>query len=129
MSNPLLAFWHLLVESPEDDEERNPPPRLPRVRTTQSTETIFLVLRRMRAPLIVLIVIFAVSVFGLSLVPGVDDTGARHTLGFFNAFYVMSYTATTIGFGELPYEYSTEQRMLCLARSLFTSRQMAPPAA
>ncbi|GAB2680920.1 NAD-binding protein [Thalassiella azotivora] len=111
MSNPLLAFWHLLVESPEDDEEQRPLPRLPRVRTTQSTETIFLVLRRMRAPLIVLIVIFAVSVLGLSLVPGVDDAGEWHTLGFFNAFYVMSYTATTIGFGEIPYEYSTEQRM------------------
>ena len=32
----------------------------------------FLVLRRMRVPIIVLIVIYAVSVFGLTLVPGVD---------------------------------------------------------
>ena len=32
----------------------------------------FLVLRRMRAPIIVLIVIYAIAIFGLTLVPGVD---------------------------------------------------------
>ena len=37
----------------------------------------FIILRRMRAPLIVLIVIYAVSVLGLPLVPGVDAGGVR----------------------------------------------------
>jgi Trk K+ transport system NAD-binding subunit len=32
-------------------------------------------------------------------------------MGFFDAFYVMSYTATTIGFGELPYPFTYNQRM------------------
>ena len=36
---------------------------------------IFLVLRRMRVPLIVLILIFAVSVLGLTLIPGEDPAG------------------------------------------------------
>ena len=77
----------------------------------QASETVFLVLRRMRAPLIVLISIFAVSVLGLTLIPGVDPQGRPWRMGFFDAFYVMSYTATTIGFGELPYPFTYNQRM------------------
>jgi voltage-gated potassium channel len=77
----------------------------------QASETVFLVLLRMRAPLIVLISIFAVSVAGLTLIPGVDAQGRPWRMGFFDAFYVMSYTATTIGFGEIPYPFTYSQRM------------------
>ena len=72
----------------------------------------FLVLRRMRVPIIVLIVIYAISVFGLTLVPGIDAEGkAAPPLSFFHAFYFVSYTATTIGFGEIPTAFSDAQRM------------------
>lgn len=72
----------------------------------------FLVLRRMRAPIIVLIVIYAISVIGLTLVPGIDATGqAAPPLSFFHAFYFISYTATTIGFGEIPNAFSDAQRL------------------
>lgn len=72
----------------------------------------FLGLRRMRAPLIVLIVIYAVSILGLTLVPGVDAEGrATPPLSFFHAFYFVSYTATTIGFGEIPVAFSEGQRL------------------
>jgi voltage-gated potassium channel len=77
----------------------------------QASTTIFLILRRMRAPLIVLIVIFAVSVLGLTVIPGLDAEGRPYRMGFFDAFYVMSYTATTIGYGELPYPFTYNQRM------------------
>ncbi len=77
----------------------------------EGSATVFVVLRRMRAPLITLISIFAISVLGLSLVPGVDAEGQPARLSPFDAFYVMSYTATTIGFGELPYTFSYPQRM------------------
>ena len=77
----------------------------------QTSAAIFLVLRRMRAPLIVLIVIFAVTVLGLTLIPGQDAQGRPWHMGFFDAFYVMSYTATTIGFGEIPYPFTYGQRM------------------
>src|SRR3712207_4203486 len=77
----------------------------------QASATVFLVLRRMRAPLIVLIVIFAVSVLGLTLIPGQDADGAPLRMSFFDAFYVMSYTATTIGFGEIPVPFTYNQRM------------------
>ena len=79
--------------------------------TGPSTTAIFLVLRRMRAPLILLISLFAVSVFGLTLMPGVDPEGNPWNMDPFQAFYFMSYTATTIGFGEIPYPLSTQQRM------------------
>jgi Trk K+ transport system NAD-binding subunit len=65
----------------------------------------------MRAPLIALIVIFAVSVLGLSLIPGRDGHGHVARLSLFDAFYFMSYTATTIGFGELPHGFTPAQRM------------------
>lgn len=84
------------------------------------TDAIFLVLRRMRAPLIVLVSIFAISVVGLSLMPGTDADGNPHRLALFDAFYVMSYTATTIGFGEIPYPFSYEQRMWVTASIYLT---------
>ena len=72
----------------------------------------FLVLRRMRAPIIVLIVIYAISILGLTLVPGVDAEGKiAAPLSFFHAFYFISYTATTIGFGEIPTAFSDAQRL------------------
>ncbi|SFK97814.1 potassium channel family protein [Geodermatophilus ruber] len=77
----------------------------------RASATIFLILRRMRAPLIVLIVIFAVSVLGLTLIPGQDAQGRPWRMGFFDAFYVMSYTATTIGYGEIPFPFTYNQRM------------------
>jgi Trk K+ transport system NAD-binding subunit len=77
----------------------------------QASAPIFLVLRRMRAPLITLILIFAVSVLGLSMITGVDDAGQPYRMTIFDSFYVMSYTATTIGFGELPYAFTDAQRL------------------
>ena len=72
----------------------------------------FLVLRRMRAPIILLIVIYGIAVIGLTLVPGVDAAGkAAAPLSFFHAFYFISYTATTIGFGEIPTAFSDGQRL------------------
>src|SRR5664279_5610984 len=77
----------------------------------QASATIFVILRKMRAPLITLIVIFAVSVLGLVLIPGRNPAGQPFHMSFFDAFYFMSYTASTIGFGELPYPFTDNQRM------------------
>ena len=77
-----------------------------------TNSTFFLVLRRMRAPIIGLIIIYAISVFGLTLVPGIDENGnPAPPLSFFHAFYFISYTATTIGFGEIPNAFSNGQRL------------------
>jgi Trk K+ transport system NAD-binding subunit len=73
--------------------------------------TLFLILRRMRAPLIFLIVSYAVSILGMTLIPGVGADGRpAPPMDFFHAFYFVSYTATTIGFGEIPAAFSDAQR-------------------
>lgn len=72
----------------------------------------FIVLRRIRAPLIALISLYAVSILGLTIVPGVMEDGTKSPpMGFFHAFYFISYTATTIGFGEIPRTFSDAQRL------------------
>ncbi len=73
--------------------------------------TLFLALRRMRAPLITLILIYAVSVGGLTLIPGIEVEGQPTRMDFLHAFYFISYTATTIGFGEIPNAFSEAQRL------------------
>lgn len=75
-----------------------------------SSEAFFLVLRRMRLPLVVLISIFSISVVGLSLIPG-ESADGQWRMGLFDAFYFMSYTATTIGYGEIPQAFNDAQRM------------------
>jgi len=72
---------------------------------------LFLILRRLRRPLILIIVCFAIAILGLTLAPGIDDKGRLWHMSIFQALYVISYTATTIGFGEIPYAYSQSQRL------------------
>lgn len=72
---------------------------------------VFLALRRLRAPLIYLIVAFAVGIAGLALIPGTDEQGRRWTMTIFEAFYFMAYTASTIGFGEIPRAFNNAQRL------------------
>ncbi len=72
---------------------------------------ISMIMSRMRAPLIILIVIYAISMMGLIMIPGVDDHGQPWHMNIFHAFYYVSFTATTIGFGEIPYALNDAQRL------------------
>ena len=82
---------------------------------------LFLVLRRMRLPLILLISSYAISILGMSLMPGVDGDGnPTPGMSLFHAFYFVSYTATTIGFGEIPTAFSEAQRGWALATIYMT---------
>lgn len=76
--------------------------------------TFWLFLRKMRAPLIVLNLAHALPVILLTLVPGMDGEGNVVHLSFFDAMYIVAYTATTIGFGEIPYAFTYLQRMVIL---------------
>lgn len=71
----------------------------------------FLFLRRMRAPLLVLIGAYTICIGGLVLIPGIDDQGNPWRFDFFHAFYFVSFMGSTIGFGEIPYEFTAAQRM------------------
>lgn len=70
----------------------------------------YLVLRRLRAPLIALIVVWSLSVLGYVLIPGVDNNGNPYRMDFLHAFYFVSYMGSTIGFGEIPYAFTPLQR-------------------
>ncbi len=75
---------------------------------------IYLILRRMRTPLILLICTYAVSVTGFVLIPGMDDQGQPWKMDFFHAFYFVSFMGSTIGFGEIPYPFTDGQRLWTL---------------
>ncbi len=58
---------------------------------------LYILLRRLRLPLIALIVVYAIFVVGFVIIP---MDGETHGMSFFDAFYFVSYIGTTIGFGE-----------------------------
>ena len=72
---------------------------------------IFVLLRRIHAPLIVLICVYALAILGFVLIPGLDDQGKPWHMDFFHAFYFVSFMGTTIGFGEIPYPFTDAQRL------------------
>ena len=72
---------------------------------------ISMIMSRMRMPLIILIVIYAISMTGMIAIPGHDDHGNPWHMSIFHAFYYVSFTATTIGFGEIPYALNDAQRL------------------
>ena len=74
-------------------------------------EVTALFIRRMQAPLILIIIVYSVAILGLILIPGVDAQGNVSHMSIFHAFYFVSYTATTIGFGENPHTFTEAQRL------------------
>ena len=77
----------------------------------ESNNTIWIIIRRMRIPFLVIIITFSISILGMTLIPGMDDQGHPYKMTFFDAFYFVSYMASTIGFGEAPYTFTYPQRM------------------
>lgn len=72
---------------------------------------LLLGLRYLRGPLIAIVAVFSTGIAGLVLLPGVDAAGGEWHMTFAQALYFMSYTATTIGFGEIPAEFTATQRL------------------
>jgi voltage-gated potassium channel len=84
------------------------------------SDVMFLMLRRLRGPLIILILVYALAVIGLVLIPGVDDQGEPWRMSFFHAFYFVSFMGSTIGFGEIPYPFTDAQRFWVLGSIYFS---------
>ncbi len=74
----------------------------------------YVLLRRLRIPLITMILVYAFSILGFVLIPGMDDAGNIYHMDFFHAFYFVSFMGSTIGFGEIPYAFTDAQRMWTL---------------
>ena len=77
------------------------------------SDVFYLVLRRMRFPLLLIIAVYSCCTIVLAMIPGIDPATGQPgpPMSVFEAFYVVSYTSTTIGFGEVPHPYSSAQRM------------------
>ncbi len=71
----------------------------------------FIVLKRLRYPLILIISVYAILILGFTLIPGRDDQGNVWYMSFFHAFYFVSFMGSTIGFGEIPYAFTDAQRL------------------
>ncbi|RKZ69866.1 MAG: potassium transporter TrkA [Gammaproteobacteria bacterium] len=74
-------------------------------------EVTALFLKRIKAPLLLIVVVYSIAILGMTLIPGVDENGNPWHMSIFHAFYFVSYTATTIGFGEIPYTFTEAQRL------------------
>ncbi len=79
--------------------------------TAELDRVSMVVLRYMRAPVFVLIFVYAIGITGMSLIPGYDADGNVAYMNLFHSFYFFTYTATTTGFGEIPHEFTDEQRL------------------
>ncbi len=73
--------------------------------------SLFIVLQRMRKPFLVITITYTIAIVGLLVIQGVDDNGNPYQMSIFDAFYFVTYTASTIGFGETPYEFTYAQRL------------------
>ena len=65
----------------------------------------------MRTPFLVLVVSYTIAIIGFLIIDGVDDQGNFYQMSIFDSFYIVTYTATTIGFGEIPYPFTYNQRL------------------
>lgn len=79
--------------------------------TSELDRVSMVVLRYMRGPIFVLIIVYAIGITGMALIPGKDADGNVEYMNLFHAFYFFTYTATTTGFGEIPREFTDEQRL------------------
>ena len=73
--------------------------------------SLFIILQKMRKPFLVIIVTYTISIIGFLFIGGKDSSGNYYQMTLFDAFYFVSYTATTIGFGEIPYAFTYPQRI------------------
>lgn len=65
----------------------------------------------MRIPFIVIVVTYTIAMIGLLLIDGLDDKGNVYHMTIFDAFYFVTYTASTIGFGETPFAFTYPQKL------------------
>ena len=74
-------------------------------------DIVWLTMRRMRGPLVIMILVYSLSVFGMVLISGQDADGNALRVGFLDAAYFVAIMATTIGFGEIPTTFTGAQRL------------------
>ncbi len=77
-------------------------------------DIVWLTMRRMRTPLITIILVFSLSVLGMVMIPGRDAQGNAISVGYLDAAYFIAILETSIGFGEIPAGFTAAQRLYVL---------------
>lgn len=72
---------------------------------------IYLIIGKLRFPIILIISVYLISVTGFMIIPGQDFDGKEVYMSVFDAVFVTVYTSTTIGFGESPYPWTYPQKL------------------
>ena len=78
------------------------------------------IIKQIKFPLILIVITFAISIFGLTLIPGQTTTGKEYYMSFFDASYFILYTATTIGYGEGLYPLTYSQKIWVIISIILT---------
>ena len=81
-------------------------------RQAPRNDVVWMTMRRMRTPLIILVLVYFFSTVAMVSVAGMDDAGNPYYMSFLDAAYFMAILQTTIGFGEIPYSFTSTQRAL-----------------
>mgnify|MGYP001818189405 CR=1 FL=1 len=81
-------------------------------RQSPQNDFVWMTMRRMRTPIITLILVYFFSTLAMISVPGMDDSGQPYYMSFMDAAYFIAIMQTTIGFGEIPYTFTSSQRVL-----------------
>lgn len=76
-----------------------------------NNNSLWLILQKLRTPFLVLIITYTIAIIGLVSLEGATSEGKPYNMTIFDAFYFITYTATTIGFGETPYTFTYSQRI------------------
>ncbi len=76
-----------------------------------NNSSLWIVLQRMRVPFLVLVISYTIAISGFLIIDGEDFQGNFYQMSIFDAFYFVTYTATTIGFGEIPFPFNYNQRL------------------
>ncbi len=70
----------------------------------------YLLISKLRFPILLLVSVYSISIFGLVFIEGTDSEGNPYNLSYFDALFVVIYTSTTVGFGEIPYQWNLPQK-------------------
>ena len=81
-------------------------------RQSPQNDVVWMTMRRMRTPFILLILLYFFSTLAMMSVAGMDKHGNPYHMSFMDAAYFIAIMQTTIGFGEIPYAFTSAQRLL-----------------
>jgi voltage-gated potassium channel len=86
----------------------------------EKDDFFYLVIAKLRFPIILMLSVYLISVLGLVFIDGIDNNGNVYNLSVFDAIFITIYTSTTVGFGEIPYPWTDNQKAWIAMITIFS---------